>query len=155
MIDPDEFRTLVIKPVLLHLGTKYAAKEAIDLLLGTALTESEGLTHLKQIRGPALGFYQMEWATFDDLQLSYLRYHSELAAKFAQCFFPAAPWFTQFPSNLWAQTAAARLQYWRDSKPLPTEPEALAEYYLRVWNTHEGKATLPKVLWAFRKAVEY
>ena len=154
MIDPQEFRTLVIKPVLAHLGTKYATKEAVDILLATALAESN-LSHLKQVHGPALGLYQMEWATFDDLQLSYLRYHPKLSEKFAQCFFPAAPWLTQFPSNLWAQTAAARLQYWRDSKPLPTEPEAMAEYYLRVWNTPAGKATLSKVLWAFRKAVEY
>ena len=50
MLEPQQVRSLVIRPVIRRLGLWSPAAER--LLLGTALTES-GLRHLRQVRGPA------------------------------------------------------------------------------------------------------
>lgn len=70
MVNVQQFRNLVLDPTLKQSGLYFL--EASDLLLGTALVESN-LEHLKQIGGgPALGFFQMEPETFDDIFYRYL-----------------------------------------------------------------------------------
>jgi hypothetical protein len=49
------------------------------LLLGTALTESGDMHYLHQLgNGPALGVYQMEPTTHEDIYDNYLKYKKEL-----------------------------------------------------------------------------
>lgn len=141
MIDPGQFRSLVIRPTLQALDLSSLAAER--LLLGTAIAES-GLRHLKQIRGPALGLYQMEPATHDDLWNSYLFRKPELAALIGGLVCAHGPppadhliW------NLRYATAMARLLYWRRPEPLPPadDIEANAAYWLAHYNTPQGKGT--------------
>ena len=77
---PQDFVTTIIEPVLCHLGAFSPA--AVQLLLGTAVHESMGLRHRRQIGGgPARGYFQMEGATHDDIWTNYLAYRADLKAK--------------------------------------------------------------------------
>ena len=69
MLDPELFRRRVIRPVIRRLDLRSPMAER--LLLGTAMTES-GLRHLRQVRGPACGLYQIEPATHRDLATNWL-----------------------------------------------------------------------------------
>ena len=68
----------VIAPALEKIGLWSRAAE--ELVLGTAIIES-GLTYLKQHGdGPALGLWQVEPATHDDLYTNFLNYRPELGS---------------------------------------------------------------------------
>jgi hypothetical protein len=76
---PDNMGIFVratIGPVLRQLGLdEYRMQAAEELLLGTALQES-GLIYRRQLNnGPALGLFQMEPATHDDIWADFLTYH--------------------------------------------------------------------------------
>lgn len=147
MIDPRQFRDLVIRPTLIHLDLHSIAAE--NLLLGTAAHESR-LSWLKQHpNGPALGVYQMEPATHDDIWHNYLRYKSDLAAKIialagersihGEAFNPF-----EMVGNLYYATAMARVHYLRVKEPLPdgNDIEAMAGYWKQYYNTPRGKGTV-------------
>jgi hypothetical protein len=68
---PQVFLTTIIEPVLHHLTEIPYDRAAAQLLLGTALKESLQLKYRRQIQGPALGYYQMEPATHDDIWNNY------------------------------------------------------------------------------------
>ncbi len=137
MIDPLQFRLLVIRPALVRLGLWSLAAER--LLLGTALAES-WLGFLKQKPGPALGFYQMEPATHFDIWKNYLVYRPGLALK-AKGLAAGLPRAEQMAWNLFYATAMARLQYRRDKHALPDDLVGLGAYYKRVYNTYAGKGS--------------
>ena len=70
---------LVIRPALEKLSLWSLSAE--ELVLGTAIVES-GLTYLKQHGdGPALGLWQVEPATHDDLYTNFLNFRPELGSK--------------------------------------------------------------------------
>ena len=62
MIDNKQLRELIIGPSLDAL--QMYSKEAEEILVFTCASESLGGTYLKQVKGPALGIYQMEPATY-------------------------------------------------------------------------------------------
>lgn len=64
MLDIEEFRTLVVRLTISAMDMHSQAAE--NLLVGTAVQES-GRGRLVQKGGPALGIYQMEPATFNDI----------------------------------------------------------------------------------------
>ncbi len=138
MIYINHFRTFVIRPVLDHLGMYSQAAEA--LLLGTAVHESM-LTYLKQIKGPALGVYQIEPATCNDVWDNYLTHRPGLYGLVLR--FAGQSRHQDLIGNLNYQTAIARIIYYRDSEPLPDVDnlKGLAEYWKRVYNTAGGRGT--------------
>jgi hypothetical protein len=138
MLPPNDFRRLVIRPVLERLSLWSLVAQ--ELLLGTALQES-GLDALVQRGGgPALGVYQIEPATHQDVWDNYLRYHDGLMQAVLAL---TAPWpdrRQQLITNLVYATAIARLIYLRHPDPLPDvpDPDALGAYWKRVYNTSLG-----------------
>ena len=143
MIDPLQFRLLVIRPALVRLGLWSLAAER--LLLGTALAESY-LAYLKQKPGPALGLFQIEPATHFDIWRNYLRYRPRLAAKVAgltAVFSLAHPPHERLITDLDYATVMARLVYRRDRFALPSSHDlvGLGAYYKRVFNTYAGKGS--------------
>ncbi len=138
MLDPEQFRRLVIRPVVRRLGLWSPAAER--LLLGTALTES-GLRHLHQVRGPARGLYQVEPATLRDLYTNWLPRHSKLSEGLRLFTVPRCAYEDQLIWNLAYATAIARLIYYRRPEPLPRADDlpALAEYWKAHFNTAAGK----------------
>ena len=138
MLDPEQFRRLVIRPTVRRLGLWSPAAER--LLLGTAITES-GLRHLHQVRGPARGLYQIEPATLRDLQANWLPRRSVLAEGLRELASPHGALEDQLIWNLAYASAVARLIYCRRPEPLPRADDVagLAAYWKAHFNTAAGK----------------
>jgi hypothetical protein len=138
MLDPEQFRRLVIRPVVRRLDLWSPAAER--LLLGTALTES-GLRHLHQVRGPARGLYQIEPATLRDLYANWLPRRPALAEGLRGLASPHGAPEDQLIWNLAYASAVARLIYCRVPEPLPRAGDlpALAEYWKAHFNTPAGR----------------
>jgi hypothetical protein len=66
-IDPRQLLELAVRPALAAMGPDYSTPAAEQLVMGTAAVES-GLVWLKQLgTGPALGLWQMEPFTHNDI----------------------------------------------------------------------------------------
>lgn len=132
----------VIVPTLQHLNMDSPA--ARNLLLGTAAQESHMAKYIRQIKGPALGIYQMEPATHDDIWDNYLAYRPTLVEKLEQLLCPGFSKVDQLKWNLAYATAMARIHYRRVPAPLPPADDykLLGVYWKAFYNTPEGKGTV-------------
>ena len=160
MIDEKQFKECIIIPTLQHLDPIIPySTAAVELLLGTAIVES-GLTYLRQLgRGPALGVYQMEPATYNDIWRNYLRYNKTLADLVRTLdSYEAPPLSHALTGNLFYATAMARVHYLRVKEAIPNELEyneehsyifALAQYWKDHYNTHLGAGTVEKFVEAW------
>lgn len=154
MIDAAQLLTLVIRPTLKRIGLHSRAAEV--LLLGTAIHESR-LRYLKQIRGPAMGLFQMEPTTHRSLwthQLRRKKWH-DLRDRIAAEAAPRPARVSQLASNLAYATAMARAKYWFKPQPLPAWDDAagMARYHKQHYNTYLGAADPKKTVRQFRRAV--
>lgn len=143
----DHLRDLVIRPTLKHLELWSPAAE--NLVLGTALVESKA-EYLRQIQGPALGLWQMEPATHDDIHENYLRYQRDLALRVAELTTTAAltDGAMELIGNLYYGAAMCRVHYRRVEEPLPDDRDAhgLAKYWKQHYNTFKGAGTVEKAV---------
>lgn len=135
-----QFRDLIVVPTLKEIGLH--SKAAERLVIGTALAES-GLSYLHQVKGPALGLYQCEPFTYQDIYDNYLLYKTELFAKVNNM----AHGYRDPDELIWNlkyATAICRIHYRRNKNPLPDENdiEAIAQYWKSAYNTSEGKGTV-------------
>jgi len=144
MIDVPQFRTRVVQPMLHHLATFNGAMNspaAENLLVGTAIQESH-LTYLAQLGGgPALGVMQIEPQTHDDVWTNYLNFRTELAAVVTAVSAGADHGAQQLVWNIGYSVVMARLIYWRQSAPMPTDAtdlDALGHYWKDHYNTAGG-----------------
>ena len=141
-LNVKHFKDLVIDPALFNLDREIIwSTSAVNLLLGTAIQESR-LTYLRQMgNGPALGIYQMEPDTHDDIWENFLAYREELASLIKRSFriktSEALIW------DMGYATAMARVHYYRVPEPLPDANDVakLATYWKKYYNTPEGKGT--------------
>lgn len=147
-------RTLIIRPVLDHIRLYSLAAE--QLLVGTALQESRA-HYLHQLgKGPAVGIFQMEPATHDDIWRNYLAYHHGLATLVRQLELPQ--WYDddarEMAGNLYYAAAMARIHYRRVKAALPAAGDALtmARYWKRWYNTPLGRGTVEEALPHFEAA---
>lgn len=141
MFDCSQFRELIVIPALSKI--KGYSKEAEELLIFTCAVESGGGTYLKQIRGPALGVYQMEPDTYTDLWQNYIhRYPAKSHMLALHMGIGAMPLPDKMVSDLQFATAMARFHYMRHKEPLPdhNDIDAIWLYYKKYWNTSKGKA---------------
>tara|TARA_R110000772_G_scaffold9232_1_gene30346 strand:- start:376 stop:822 length:447 start_codon:yes stop_codon:yes gene_type:complete len=136
---PDQLRQHVIAPTLINMGMW--SQEAEDLLLETAMHESDRLKRITQYTGPALSYYQIEPATLHDLYDSFLRYKPELLKKLDGFRSPNLSQNDNLRMNGAYATAAARLQYYRQPGAIPDTIEGRAAYWKRYWNTPLGRGT--------------
>ena len=98
MMLASQAQSLVIRPALEKLSLRSLSAE--ELVLGTAIVES-GLTYLKQHGdGPALGLWQVEPATHDDLYTNFLNYRPELGSKLMQLRAPNLSMDENLATNL-------------------------------------------------------
>jgi hypothetical protein len=143
----EQLRELVIRPALQHIELWSAAAE--NLVLGTALVESKA-EYLHQVNGPALGLWQMEPATWADIQENFLKYNASLREWVKELQTPAAftSGATELIGNLYYGAAMCRIHYRRVKEPLPQakDAEAMARYYKRYYNTEAGKGSVEKAL---------
>jgi len=143
----EQLRSCVIQPTLKHLGLYSLAAE--NLVLGTALVESRA-EYLRQIKGPALGLWQCEPATWLDLHENFLRYRTDLAARLAELTTAAkmTEGAQEMVGNLYYACAVCRLVYRRAPEALPDADDAqgMASYWKRFYNSELGKGTAERAL---------
>ena len=141
MLNILQLRQTVIRPVLEEIGAHSQAAE--NLVLGTALQESN-LHYLRQLGdGPARGLYQMEPATHDDIWANYLSYRAELAARVSEFLAENRERTEQLIWNLAYATAMCRVHYMRVPAPLPeaSDIQGMAAYWKQHYNTPLGRGT--------------
>lgn len=154
-LDPKQFRDHIIRPTLVKISLHSLAAE--QLVLGTCLHESH-LRYVKQIRGPAMGFAQMEPATHVDLHRNFLAYNQNLrreVVKLASFFSAEYPDPGEMMFNAAYAIAMCRVHYRRVKAPLPAAGDALgmARYWSQHYNTPLGKGTVEQALPHFAFAV--
>ncbi len=141
MLNCKQLVDLIIKPALQDLVL--LSDEAIELLVFTCAVESDGGTYLHQIKGPALGIYQMEPTTYNDIWQNYLLYQPSLRLKLLHNFYaPVMPSEERMIFDLRFATAMARIHYLRVKTSLPkaTDIDGIWDYYKAHYNTPAGKA---------------
>ena len=151
-MQPQQLHDLIIKPTLEYMGGNYYSKESAFLLLATAAIESDCGYYIKQINGPALGVWQMEPATHEDIWKNC----DALQSEFGEITRNLAPAYSKLADNDLIDTpkyacAMARLKYSMDPYPLPkltgdnnADLRAFFDYYKRVYNTGLGASTFDK-----------
>ena len=159
-MDKDQLREL-INGVLHEMGPKYHSESAVELLMMTAAQESHLGRYIKQIKGPAVGIFQMEPNTEIDLQENYIRYSEDrqtLYEKFNMFGSTGyAGWILPHKYNLLAnipyQIMMARLHYRRFKDPIPAKDDiyGLAKLYKKLYNTPKGKATVEEAVENYKK----
>lgn len=160
MISPKHFRQLIVDPPLKRLNMY--SESSSNIMMGTAATESHLGKFLMQIDqdgnpvGPALGPYEMEGATHDDIWKTYIlrpdkgKLKEELGQYLGGIIGPQRMvWDFRYA------TVMARLKYWRDSEPLPEagDIEGLGHIYKRVFNSAGGKGSVEKFVNDYQRFV--
>ena len=142
IVDPQTFAATVITPALQQINLFSPAAQ--QLLLGTALQESGLATRRQMGGGPALGFFQMEPATANDIWDNYLKFRAPLAALVTGLLStPAADRVAELETNDSYAAGMARIRYARVPEALPAldDIDAMAAYWKQHYNTPGGAGT--------------
>ena len=139
MLDIHDFKNHILVPTLK--AVDLYSESAVNLLLGTAIQESR-LTYLKQKGGgPALGLFQIEPATLDDIYNRYLKRtdKKELLAKIKK-FTTAQDVRDQVIGNIPFAVLIARVRFYMVSEALPAHDdlEALAQVLEKIFQQLYG-----------------
>ncbi|MBF0562335.1 MAG: hypothetical protein HQL37_09995 [Alphaproteobacteria bacterium] len=147
------FLTGAIQPALQQLGLDLepGARTAAELLLlGTGLAESGYLRREQTGGGPALGYWQMEPFTHDDIWKTYLPARHSLAQALARIGGLAYPVTSIPPASLLTHSnpyaaAMARIKYRRSPRSLPDADDfdGMGRMWVEVYNAG-GAATLAR-----------
>lgn len=114
--------------------------------------------YIAQIRGPALGIFQMEPASYDDLVKNYLNRERNFPLKariLAALFTEVLPSADALAWNMRLAVIMARLLYLRVPESLPSADDlpGMAAYYKRFYNTARGAATTQQFIANYTKWV--
>jgi len=151
-MDAQQLHDHIIKPTLQYMGGNYDSKDARFLLLCTAAIESKCGYYIKQVNGPALGVWQMEPETHDDIlehcdALNNPEFSCIISGLIPSECYDVRESGCEFliQSHLFA-CAMARLKYSMDKAPLPDRHDikAVYDYYKRIYNTPAGASTYEK-----------
>ena len=120
--------------------------DALALVVRTGMAES-GYRALKGYGegNPAIGFWQIEPATLNDMITNYIHYRSHYKKNLISLGMNfEKDTIMSVMSNMAIQAALCRLHYRRDKDPLPSwdDLEGQASYWKRVYNTVEGRGTV-------------
>ncbi len=152
----DLLKTIIIPTLSVH--DSLSSESAIKLVAGTACQESECGFHLIQEGGgPALGIYQIEPDTAQDVIDNYLNRKLDfkdawdgltlgMHRDFIDDGFPYQN--IDLIGNLYAATLMCRLIYYRipETLPPPDDVEGLAGYWKQYYNTPAGKGTIQEFI---------
>jgi len=145
-IDVEQLVEYIIKPALGSIvPDRIMSQDAVTLLTGTAAKESIVGKYVKQINGPALGIYQIEPNTHQDLWDNYILFRPDL-------YEPLYELYPRIKNNIDQDlliydnrysTIMARLIYLRVPEILPESRDIIAQakYWKKYYNTHLGSGT--------------
>ena len=149
-MDADQLRRDVVRPALRSVMLHSEAAE--NLIMGTAAQESH-LKYVRQLKGPALGLWQMEPNTHDDIWSNFLSFRSDLAAEVLRSIQAIErPDYSRLVWDLRYGAIMARLHYRRVSAPLPDARDiwGMARYYKQYYNSEMGVATIEQFVENYR-----
>lgn len=155
--EAKEYKTYIIDPACERI--KMRSDAATNLLLGTCAQESHLGKYFHQIEGPALGIFQMEPATYEDIMDNYLNRRKDIYDRLATGIkFDLTPGISSLKCiihNLWFASAMCRIHYYRVKEPLPAydDIEGLAYYWKTYYNTKYGKGTPTEFVENFKRLV--
>ena len=152
-INVNQLKNLVIIPTLKILNLYSEAD--VNLLLGTCAQESQMGTFLHQITGPALGIYQMEPFTHNDLWATFLNNpkHHFLATTIMNKI--SCQEEDALVYNLRYATAMTRVFYLRVPEAIPpaNDINKLATYWKKYYNTEKGSGRVEEFIANYHKFV--
>lgn len=155
-INHKQFLTHIIKPSLEYMNMWCVSSE--QLLLGTAIQESGLGRYLKQIGGPALGIYQIEPNTHQDIWNHYIKRKTFMFDKliylYPQCKEKLINELLVY--DLRYATIIARLIYYRRPEQLPKFNDIVshAHYWKNHYNTHLGKGKWSSFIRNYKKGIK-
>ncbi len=139
MFNVEQFRKEIIEVALHKLGVY--SDSGLELLTLTCAQESMGGTYIKQIEGPALGVFQMEPKTHDDLWATFLPNRSDLAYRILGAIYLSTKPPAEFLKyNLLYAAMMCRIRYMTVSEPLPASNDILA--LARYWDINYNRNRL-------------
>lgn len=139
MIHAEQFRKWIVRLPLKQGGIWSRAAE--ELLMGVAAHESHLGSYIEQLPdGPALGVYQMEPDTHDDIWVNFVRYRPDHIARLGG----RQPRPERLVLDLRYATLMARVHFCRvpAQLPEPDDLDGMAEYWKTHWNTYRGAGTV-------------
>jgi len=135
----------IITPALVAINS-YSDDRA-DMVFVTGATETQ-YRYIRQIKGSALSWFQIERKTHDDLYRFLGQSRKQHILDGLIKLTGGAISFGQLEINPWYAAACCAVRYMYDPKPLPKANARMrqAEYYKRIYNTSEGKGTTGEFL---------
>jgi len=154
MINPRQLRDLIIIPTLNSIDLN--SPSAVELLMGTAMQESN-LSAIHQFGGPALGLWQMEPDTHDDIWKNWLYHKVNLSSVIQKLMIPSKNVGTQMEGNLYYACAMARCLYRRVPEALPKANDivGMATYWKKYYNTPLGAGTINQYISNWNKLAAF
>ena len=151
MFDITQFREDILTPALE--GLQFREVELKELLVFTCAVESAGGTYVKQIKGPALGIYQLEPNTFTDLWFNYILRKPDIVNLLSlNLGVHRLPDPIEIVTDLKLATAFCALLYkYRKASIKSTNPNDLWDVYKPLYNTEKGAATKDNSIAAYYK----
>lgn len=152
-IEKNQLRRL-ISETLSEVGLH--SESAVELLMLTAAVESNLGDYIDQSPGVAVGIFQMEPITHDDLYATWIKYRPNGFQAIVYAFIDKYVGIDKgayvMRHNLKYAILMARLKYLRVSEPLPpNDVQLLAEYYKKYYNTPLGKGTVKKAIEKYKR----
>jgi len=160
-IDTSQLKQFVVVPTLQQMGSGFASMAAINLVVGTALAESNA-SYLRQVTnggyGPARGLWQMEPFTHDDCWSNWLRFPAQSkAATSIRAMIGNVPAVADLMVvHLAYACAMCRVKYFRAAPALPrfNDAEGLSLYHKQFYNSALGAADPVANVAHFREAIQ-
>lgn len=100
-----------------------------------------GYRHLEQVKGPAIGFFQVEPDTINDTINNYLKFRPKRMAHLVKRGLDLTEPENSVLCSIYLQVAFCRYKYWRSPKPIPNGIVAQAKYWKEIYNG-PGKGTI-------------
>jgi hypothetical protein len=155
MLNITQFRELIVKSSLNDL--LLYSQDAEELLVFTCAVESLGGSYLHQVNGPALGIYQMEPTTYNDIWQNFIIPDNKLGLRLFNNFdVNRMPSEARLIYDLRFATAMTRIFYLRIQAPLPPADDvnAIWDYYKLYYNTPKGAAEKEDSVKKYREFVQ-
>ena len=143
-LDPKQLRPMV-ETVLSYLGEK--DQKWIDLLLITGQVESDLGRLVKQVKGPAVGLFQIEPFTEGEVWKHYISRNKDLKEKITKLRFPAKLGRHEMEYNTAYSIALTYCIYkWRKVNPKDMTLAEMATTHKVKYNTMKGKSSVSKTI---------
>lgn len=142
-MNKDQLRDLITRTLQ---GVFLYSESAVELLMLTAATESNLGEYIRQVRGPALGVFQMEPFTHDDIWKTHGHLLLPLLGEQSA---------GRLEYDLRYAIIMSRMHYMRIPSALPeaSNIDGHAKYWKKYYNTYLGSGTVAKAKAKYRKYV--